>query len=285
MALAATLRAQGPAVPPAPWRGAGPTPCVGADGGIFSCPPAPRTVAVRAGRLFDSKTGQMLDEAGGRAFRRAHHRRRTGGAGQDSGGRAGDRPQPGDGAAGPHRRAHAHVQHARTEDDDRERDAHRRAERAGRSAGGLHGGARHELARQRIRRRRDPRRHQPGPHRRPQVSGVDAGHRVGRDHPATAPANPLASTVVRSVDEARAAVREQIRTRRRLDQAVPGGAYSFTPHGRGAIRHHVSAARAAGADRRNASPRPQGRLPRARRRGTERTPSSPAATPSSTRTA
>jgi len=43
-----------------PWRGAGPTPCVGSDGGILQCPPAPRTMAVRAGRLFDSKNGQML---------------------------------------------------------------------------------------------------------------------------------------------------------------------------------------------------------------------------------
>jgi imidazolonepropionase-like amidohydrolase len=43
-----------------PWRGAGATPCVGSDGGILQCPPAPRTFAVRAGRLFDSKTGQML---------------------------------------------------------------------------------------------------------------------------------------------------------------------------------------------------------------------------------
>ena len=46
--------------PPAPWRGAGPTPCVGSDGGVFKCPPAPQTIAVRAGRLFDSKSGQML---------------------------------------------------------------------------------------------------------------------------------------------------------------------------------------------------------------------------------
>src|SRR5258708_3269676 len=46
--------------PPAPWRGAGPIPCVGSDGGVYQCPPAPRMVAVRAGRLFDSKTGQML---------------------------------------------------------------------------------------------------------------------------------------------------------------------------------------------------------------------------------
>jgi len=46
--------------PPAPWRGAGVTPCTGSDGGVYQCPPAPRTVAVRAGRLFDSNSGQML---------------------------------------------------------------------------------------------------------------------------------------------------------------------------------------------------------------------------------
>src|ERR1700692_736628 len=45
--------------PPAPWRGAGPTPCVGSDSGIYKCPSAPQVVAVRAGRLFDSKTGTM----------------------------------------------------------------------------------------------------------------------------------------------------------------------------------------------------------------------------------
>ncbi len=39
--------------PPAPWRGAGPTPCVGSDGGIYQCPPArtrdrgPRRALVR----------------------------------------------------------------------------------------------------------------------------------------------------------------------------------------------------------------------------------------------
>jgi len=46
--------------PPAPWRGAGPTPCVGSDGGVSKCAPPPRTIAIRAGRLFDSTTGQML---------------------------------------------------------------------------------------------------------------------------------------------------------------------------------------------------------------------------------
>ncbi len=57
---AASARAQGPAAPPAPWRGAGPTPCVGADGGILQCAPPPRTVAIKAGHLFDSRSGQML---------------------------------------------------------------------------------------------------------------------------------------------------------------------------------------------------------------------------------
>jgi imidazolonepropionase-like amidohydrolase len=58
--FASVASAQGPAAPPAPWRGAGPTPCVGADGGIFRCPPQAKTVAIRAGHLFDSKSGQML---------------------------------------------------------------------------------------------------------------------------------------------------------------------------------------------------------------------------------
>jgi imidazolonepropionase-like amidohydrolase len=52
---AGALRAQ-----QAPWRGAGPTPCAGSDGGMYKCAPAPQTVAVRAGHLFDSKTGTML---------------------------------------------------------------------------------------------------------------------------------------------------------------------------------------------------------------------------------
>src|SRR5665213_971657 len=43
-----------------PWRGAGPIPCVGSDGGVLQCPPAARVIAIRAGRLFDSKTGQLL---------------------------------------------------------------------------------------------------------------------------------------------------------------------------------------------------------------------------------
>ncbi len=56
----AALAAQAVQPPPAPWRGAGPTPCVGSDGGILQCDPPARTVVVRAGRLFDSKAGRML---------------------------------------------------------------------------------------------------------------------------------------------------------------------------------------------------------------------------------
>jgi hypothetical protein len=62
------LYAQAPAPPvtppnpvrPGPWRMAGNTPCVGPWGGIYECPPAHGTVAIRAGRLFDSVTGQVL---------------------------------------------------------------------------------------------------------------------------------------------------------------------------------------------------------------------------------
>ncbi|MGH9256270.1 MAG: amidohydrolase family protein [Vicinamibacterales bacterium] len=59
------LSAQAPATPapqlaPAPWRFAGERPCVRPDGGVLQCPPAAGAYAVRAGRLFDSVTGQML---------------------------------------------------------------------------------------------------------------------------------------------------------------------------------------------------------------------------------
>jgi imidazolonepropionase-like amidohydrolase len=44
----------------APWRGAGAKPCFGPDGGTFQCQPALGVTALRAGRLFDSKSGQLL---------------------------------------------------------------------------------------------------------------------------------------------------------------------------------------------------------------------------------
>ena len=58
--LATTLWAQGG--PRGPWRGAGPQPCFGADGGTYQCGQPPGLIAIRAGRLFDSGTGQMLTD-------------------------------------------------------------------------------------------------------------------------------------------------------------------------------------------------------------------------------
>jgi len=46
--------------PGQPWRGAGVQPCFGSDGGANKCVTPPGTIAVRAGKLFDSKAGTML---------------------------------------------------------------------------------------------------------------------------------------------------------------------------------------------------------------------------------
>src|SRR5260370_11586050 len=59
-ALATALYAQEGAGRNAPWRGAGTPPCFGPEGGTIKCVPATGTVAIRAGQLFDSKTGQMV---------------------------------------------------------------------------------------------------------------------------------------------------------------------------------------------------------------------------------
>ena len=59
LALATTLWAQ-EGGPSGPWRGAGPQPCFGADGGSYQCAQRPGLIAIWAGRLFDSTTGQML---------------------------------------------------------------------------------------------------------------------------------------------------------------------------------------------------------------------------------
>jgi len=48
--------------PGTPWRGAGPQPCFGPEGGAYQCRQSSGLVAVRAGRLFDSRSGQMLTD-------------------------------------------------------------------------------------------------------------------------------------------------------------------------------------------------------------------------------
>jgi imidazolonepropionase-like amidohydrolase len=61
LCLAGTVAAaQGAGGPGQPWRGAGPQPCFGADGGVLQCAAQARTIVVRAGRLFDTNTGRML---------------------------------------------------------------------------------------------------------------------------------------------------------------------------------------------------------------------------------
>src|SRR5215471_9752195 len=59
--LATALWAQ-EAGPGGPWRGAGPQPCFGADGGTYQCRQPPGLIAIRAGRLFDSRAGRMLTD-------------------------------------------------------------------------------------------------------------------------------------------------------------------------------------------------------------------------------
>ncbi len=83
------------------------------------------------------------------------------------------------------------------------------------------------------------------------------------------PDNPLASTVVRSVEDARAAVRTQIGHGADWIKLYPAGAYSFTPDGKDQYVVTYPLPVLQRADRRNASPRQEGRLPRLRRRGAE----------------
>ena len=219
-ALATTLWAQEGAGA-GPWRGAGSPPCFGSEGAANKCPPAPQVMAVRAGHLFDSKTGQMLTKQV--VLLQGERITDVGPEAQvkiPAGAKVIDLSQatvlPGliD--------AHTHMFNPPQPGMSRETSTlDRDAEPASRSAGRLHVGARHELARQRLRRCRYAQRHQRGPHRRPAVSRCRAAASCGARPPATAPANPLASNVVQlGRGSARGGARAR-RARRRLDQAVP----------------------------------------------------------------
>jgi imidazolonepropionase-like amidohydrolase len=65
-----------------------------------------------------------------------------------------------------------------------------------------------------------------------QVSTLGIVWGAATPNPSAAPPNPLASTVVRSIDEARAAVRDQIAHGADWIKLYPAGNYSFTADGR-----------------------------------------------------
>jgi imidazolonepropionase-like amidohydrolase len=230
--VAAALVAQSPRQQE-PWRGVGPQPCLGPpDVGYYKCPPPPEVVAVRAGRLFDSKTGQMLTKQV--VLLRGDRITDVGSEAQlkiPAGVRVIDLGQatvlPGliD--------AHTHMFN------------NRRPNQSGESAllmaifnvqtnltagftaardMSTHGNGYLDVQiRDAVNEGRLD-----GP--RYQVSTLGIVWGAQPPNPA-APDNPLASTVVRSVDDAREAVRAQVKGGADWIKLYPAGAYSFTPTG------------------------------------------------------
>src|SRR6266481_4953043 len=214
-----------------PWRGAGTPPCFAPEGGTIKCVPAPGTVAIRAGQLFDSKTGQMVSRQV--VLLQGERITEVGPEAQikiPAGAQVIDLSQatvlPGmiD--------AHTHMFNPPKPGMSRETStliaiSNLQSDlRAGFTAArdmSSHGNGyadvdiRNAINDGRI----------DGP--RYQVSG--RGIVWGGETPASAPVNPLASTVVRSVEEARAAVREHIERGADWIKLFPAGAYSFTPTG------------------------------------------------------
>jgi imidazolonepropionase-like amidohydrolase len=229
-ALVAPLQAQEGGGRNAPWRGAGAPPCYGSDGGSNKCAPAPGTIAIRAGRLFDSKSAQMLTDQV--VLLEGERITAVGPEGQvkiPAGAQVIDLRQatvlPGlvD--------AHTHMFNPPKPGMSRETSTliaiqNLQADlRAGFTTArdmSTHGNGygdvdiRNAINEGRI----------DGP--RYKVSGRGI---VWGAAPATAPANPLTSNVVRSVEEARAAVREHVEHGVDWIKLFPTGAYSFSPTG------------------------------------------------------
>jgi imidazolonepropionase-like amidohydrolase len=203
---------------------------VGTDGGVYQCPPAPRVIAIRAGRLFDSKAGQMLTRQ-----TVVLQGERITAVGSDSqvkipaGAQVIDLSQatvlPGliD--------AHTHMFNTRGPTTTTEASMLIAVQnvqadlRAGFTAArdmSSHGNGYADVEiRDAINQGRID-----GPRFQVSTLGI-----VWSATPATAPANPLASTVVRSVADARAAVREQIGRGADWIKLYPAGSYSFTATG------------------------------------------------------
>lgn len=225
----AVLQAQ-PGGPGTPWRGAGSQPCFGIDAAAIQCAAPEQTVAIRAGRLFDSNTGRLLRDQV--VLVQGERIAAVGGAGQV-------KIPPGtqvldlSGATVLPGLIDAHTHMFNTPKPNMSRETSTliaiQNTQADLRAGfttirdmSSHGNGYADVD---VRNAIDKGLVN-GPRQQVSTRGI-----VWGAPGATATPNPLASTVVHDVDEARAAVRDQIEHGADWIKLFPGGAYSFTATG------------------------------------------------------
>jgi imidazolonepropionase-like amidohydrolase len=216
--------------PGTPWRGAGAQPCFGIDHAATQCASPPGALAIRAGRLFDSNAGKLLTDQivlvdGERITAVGDASTVTVPAGMRVIDLRGATVLPGlvD--------AHTHMFNTPAPGITREMSALIAAQntQADLRAGfttirdmSSHGNGYADVD---VRNAIDQGLID-GPRQQVSTRGI-----VWGAPGATGTPNPLASTVVRDADEARAAVRDQIEHGADWIKLFPGGAYSFTPTG------------------------------------------------------